>query len=276
MIKPIRLFAISFLFCSPALMAGTIIQIQNKNELSTVLTDGTQVRMNAGESEYIIIDYKSHRVKVVSPQKQEVMLLNTDGMAAGNNAPLVRTSINKIGAGGTIAGYKTQKFNYTANGKPCGIIYGSRDAYQVKGIKELFSAMKSMVEKQQAVLGGFAGMVDDCTLADMKLSDQVTTIGVPMRTVKNGRVETEIKSIKVNVTLPADTFVIPASYKVVTMQEQMNAVSKDMSTMQQQMHQYQPQMQQMMRQMHESGQLSPEAQEQMRRAQEMMKQYRQP
>jgi hypothetical protein len=276
MIKPIRLFAISFIFCSPALQAGTIIQIQNKNELSTVLTDGTQVRMNAGESEYIIIDYKSHRVKVVSPQKQEVMLLDTDGMAAGNNAPVVRTSINKIGAGGAIAGYKTQKFSYTANGKPCGIIYGSRDAYQVKGIKELFSAMKSMVEKQQAVLGGFAGMVDDCTLADMKLSDQVNTIGVPMRTVKNGRVETEIKSIKVNVTLPADTFVIPASYKAVTMQEQMNEVSKDMSTMQQQMQQYQPQMQQMMRQMQESGQLSPEALEQMRRAQEMMKQYQQP
>ena len=137
-----------------------------------------------------------------------------------------------------------------------------------------------MMEKQQAVLGGFAAMVDDCILADMKISDYVNRIGVPMRSERNGRVETEIKSIRYGVALPADTFVVPVPYKVLTMQDQMNAASKDIAKMRQQMPRQsmqgqQPQMQEMMRQMQQSGQMTPEMMEQMRRRQEMMRQYKQ-
>jgi len=127
--------------------------------------------------------------------------------------------------------------------------------------------------QQSAVLGGLAAMIDDCTLADMKLSDHVSTIGVPMRTEKNGRMDMQIKSIKTDVALPANTFVIPASYKTVTMQEQITAASNDMAKAQQQIQRndyrnLQPQMQQ-------SGQLTPEMMQQMRRTQQMMNQYQQ-
>ena len=63
-----------------------------------------------------------------------------------------------------------------------GVIYGSKDAYHAKGIKDLLGAMKIMMEKQLAELGGLAGLVDDCVLADMKISDHVNSVGVPMRT----------------------------------------------------------------------------------------------
>ncbi len=276
MIKAIQLAGLLFMFCSPVLQAGTIVEIQNNDEFTTVLTDGQKVRMNMTGSEYVIVDYRNHSVKLVNPQKQQVMLLDTGGVAAGNNASVVRTAINKLGSGQPIAGYKTQKFSYLANGKSCGVIYGSKSAYQAKGIKELFSAMKTMMEKQRDLLGAFASMVDVCTLADMQIADHVNTIGVPMRTEKNGRVETEIKSIKTDVALPADAFVIPASYKMVNMQQQIIGASKDIATMQQQVHQYQPQMQKTMRQLQQPGQMSPQAMEQMRRAQERMKQYQQP
>jgi len=139
-------------------------------------------------SEYVIVDYKKQTVKVVNPQKQEVMLLAADKTATGNNGPLVRTAINKLGAGIKVAGYPTQKYSYSANGRPCGVIYGSRDVYQQQGIKELLDAMEVMIEQQRAALGGFASLIDDCTLADMNVNDHVKTIGVPMRTEKNGRV----------------------------------------------------------------------------------------
>jgi len=269
MTKSTPLFALLFLFSSPV-MAGTIVEIQDENELTTVMTDGKQARMNVSATEYVIVDYKNNSVKFVSHPEKQVMLLDTDGMPSGNSAPAVRTSIDKLGSGQVIAGYKTQKFSYTANGKSCGVIYGSKDAYQLKGIKELFAAMKTMVEKQRAIMGSFAGMIDACTQADMNVSDHVNTIGVPMRTEKNGRVRSEIKSIKVDVSLPADAFVIPASYKTVTMQEAMSGNMADG-----QMQQHQPQMQEMMRQMQQSGQMTPEMMEQMRQAQEMMRQYQQ-
>lgn len=281
MIKLIQVLGIIFLLISSnTVLAGTIIVIQNNNDLTTVVTDGKLARMNMSADEYVIVDYKKHTVKVVSPQKHQVMLLSANQMTAGKYGPEVRTAIKELGSGIEVAGYPTRKYSYSANGKSCGVIYGSKDVYQKDGIKELFQAMETMMEKQRAVLGGLAGMIDDCTLADMKVSDHVKKIGVPMRTVRNGRIETEIKSIKYGVALPANTFVIPASYKVLTMQDQIDAASNKMAKMQRhnsqnQQPQMQPQYQEAMRQMQQSGQLTPEMMEQMRRAQQMMQQYQQ-
>jgi hypothetical protein len=275
MIKAIQFISILFLFSSPVVQAGTIIEIKSGNEMTTVLTDGKQARMNMAGPEYVLIDYKNQDIKVVSKQKQEVMLLDTDGMPTGNTAPAVRTSINKLGTGQVIAGYKTQKFSYTANGVSCGVIHGSKAAHQVNGVKELFIAMKAMMEKEMAVMGGYAGMADACTLADMQVSDHVNTIGVPMRTEKNGIIDSEIISIKTDMALPADTFIVPASYKTVSMQDKMKSMSKDMQKMQQSQPQMQPQYNEAMRQMQQSGQLTPEMMEQMRRSQQMMQQYQQ-
>jgi len=260
--KVIQVSAAVFILCSTVIQAGTVVEIQNQDERTRVMTDGQQARINISASEYVIVNYNNHSVRVVDPQKRQVMLLNTDVNATGNSAPRLRTSINNLGSGQVIAGYKTQKYSYSANGKTCGLIYGSKQAYQAKGIKQLMSAMETMMAQQSAVLGGLAAMIDDCTLADMKLSDHVSTIGVPMRTEKNGRMDMQIKSIKTDVALPANTFVIPASYKTVTMQEQITAASNDMAKAQQQTQRndyrnQQPQMQQM------------------RRAQQMMNQYQQ-
>ncbi|MFV2005334.1 MAG: hypothetical protein ACC650_09005 [Gammaproteobacteria bacterium] len=272
MTKSIPLFAILFMFTASA-VAGTIVEIQDEGELTTIMTDGKKARMGMPSAEYVIVDFKSNSVKFVSPQEKQVMLMDSDGMPAGKDkVRVVKTSIKNLGAGPVIAGYKTQKFSYAANGKSCGTIYGSKDAYQAKGIKELFSAMKTMMERQRTMMGGFVNMIDDCDLADMNLSEKVTTIGVPMRTEKNGRVDSEVKSIKTGVSLPADAFSVPANYKTTTMQEQMKAMSGSMAGSKNQMQQ-QPQMQDMMKQMQQSGQITPEIMEQMREAQEMMNQY---
>ncbi len=281
MIKLIKIFGvITLLVSTNTALAGTVIRIQNNGDMTTVMTDGKLARlsMSGDENEYIIIDYRKQTVNVVSPQKHQVMQLNAGQMAAGAQGPQVRTAMKELGSGVKVAGYPTRKYSFSANGKSCGVIYGSREVYQKEGIKELFQAMRTMMERQRAILGGLAGMVDDCTLADMKISDHVKAVGVPMRSERDGRVETEIKSIKYGVTLPADTFVIPASYKVLTMQQQINAAKKNMMNAQQRTRQHNtqpPQMQDMMRQLQQSGQLTPEMMQQMRRSQGMMQQYQQ-
>ncbi len=274
MIKRAQFFTLICLF-STSMMAGTIVEILDEDELTTVMIEGQQTRINVSAQEYVIIEHKKNSVRFVSPQKKQVMLINADNVSGSGNSSTVNTSINRLGSGPEVAGYNTEKFSYTANGKPCGIIYGSKEAYQAKGIKELFAAMSLMMKNQQALMGGFVNMVDACSLADMKVSEHVNTIGVPMRTESSGRIMSEIKSIKVNVKLPTDTFSIPATYKTVTMSDQLKEVSGDMEKAQQNMQQYGPQAQEMMRQMQQSGQVSPEMMEQMRQAQEMMKQYQQ-
>lgn len=285
------LAGLSLLLCTGQVAAGTIIEIQSNGEHSTMITEGNQTRLNMSSHEYVIIDNRKHEVKVVDQQRHQVMVLNvaaTDKTAANSNNG-VTVSLRKMGAGQNVAGYKTQKFEYIANGKHCGVILASKQAYQEKGIKDFLAAMESMVKKQRMALGGFAGFVDDCTLADMQMTEQVRKMGLPMQTLKNGVVETEIKSIKVNVRLPADTFSIPASYTNITMEEKIKQAT-GMSGFQptgqqgarpgmQQPGTQQPGMQQiqeMMRQMQQSGQITPEMMEQMRHSQQMMQQYQQP
>lgn len=269
MIKSIQLMAVLCLLCPSMTMAGTIIEIQNKNELTTVLTDGQQARISMGEGEFVIVDHKSQQLIIVDSQEQKVRLFDAKQIPANSYGPTIRTEVKLLGTGSDIAGYKTHKYEYFANGKFCGVIHGSKTAYQVQGVKQLVNAMKVLMDRQQAILGGLAGMLDVCTLADMKLSDQVATIGVPMRSEKNGAVETEIKTIKTGVDIASDAFVIPASYRTTAMQGQINDVAATRAPAQQR----QPQMQDTMWQMQPSGQAPPQAMPHMRRAQEMMRQY---
>ena len=271
----IRLISAILLLNSSVVMAGTIVTMKSGNNLSTIITDGKKAKMGMGDEGYIIVDYKTNSVKAVDPQRKQVILLSADDFPKSGNAPEINFSINDLGSGPTIAGYSTRKFSYKVNGQSCGIIYGSKKAYEQKGIKELFNAIKTMAQKQQAMMGGFAGMIDPCTLGDIKMSEKVATLGVPMRIEHRGKVETEVVSIKLNASLPANSFDIPSSYKTTTMAGEINKAKKDMAKMQQQMGQYQPQLQQMMQQMQQSGQMSPEVMEQLRKAQEQMRQYQQ-
>ena len=117
MIKPIQLTAVLCLLCSSMTMAGTIIDIQNKNQLTTVLTDGQQVRVSMGEGEFVLVDHKSQQLMMVNTLKHEIMLFDGKQISASNNGPKVHTTVKLIGAGVNIAGYQTNKFEYFANGR---------------------------------------------------------------------------------------------------------------------------------------------------------------
>ena len=272
MFKTILITGVLALLTVSSVSASTVIEIQSKGDLTTVITNGQFARMNMPGTEYVIVDFRKQQVNMINPQKQQVMLLDATTIASANNASAVRTSLNPLGNGPVIAGFPTQKYGYTANGKSCGVIYGSRAAINADGMNDLLQAMKTMMEQQRAALGGFAGFVDDCTLADMQVTDHVKTIGVPMRTERNGMIDSEIKSIRLDVALPENTFIIPAAYKTVIMQDQLQASANDMTSANRQ----QPQAQDMMQHLHQmqqSGQMSPEVLQQMRRAQDMMMQY---
>jgi len=275
MINSIRIMSAILLLNTSVVMAGTIVTMKSGNDFSEIITDGKKARMGMGDGGYVIVDYKTHSVKAVDPKRKQVMLLAADDIPKGGQAPKVQVSINDLGSGPSVAGYKTRKFSYKVNGKSCGIIYGSKEAYKLQGIKELFNAMQTMAQRQQAMMGGYASMVDDCTLGDIKMGEHVTTVGVPMRMEDNGKIDTEVVKISLNVSLPADSFTVPSSYQTKSMAGEINKAKKDMAKMGQQMQQHQPQIQQMMQQMQQSGQMPPEVMEQIRKAQEQMKQYQQ-
>lgn len=266
--KSLRLMALmSFSLVSHQVLAatGTIVKILDENEVTTIITDGKQAKMNSATNEYTIVEFKSGIFKHVSPDENEVMIFDTSAVQGGKKPPQVKAKMKKLGDGPTIAGYDTEKYSYLVKDRTCGVVYGSDDAAGAEGIQELLNAMTKIAEKTRAMMGGFAGMVDDCEQAEINM---INKVGVPMRVERDGKVLSEVKSIKTAVDIPKDTFVIPASYKRTTMKEKLAEAQK-------QMQQYQPQMQEMMKQMQQSGQMTPEMMERMKQAQEMMKQYQQ-
>lgn len=213
MIK-IIFYGISILY-SAALWAGTIVEIHNSNELTTLYTDGQFAKIELPMSEYALVDHEQSDAKIINASKKEITLLTINDIDPRRDVNAVDIKVIKEGQGIMVAGYATQKYRYSANGKMCGIIFGSRAAYEEKGVKEIFSAINILMKKQYAVLGGFARLVDACTLADMQVGDFVHVFGVPMRIEKSGIVDSEVKSISVDVELPVDSFILPADYKVI-------------------------------------------------------------
>lgn len=272
--KRIQAVTVSGLLCCAMLQtgaqAGTVVEILNNNELTTVFAEGQRARINMAGADYVIVDYKNHSVKLVDPQKQQVMHMSAAGQAS-NTTPLVNIALKPLGPGMAIAGYPTQKFGYSANGQPCGVVYGSQQAYQASGIQQLLAAMNAVMARQREALGGFARLVDACKLADMELSLHVGTLGAPMRTEKNGRTETQIKSIKLDVALPASAFVVPAEYKTMGMGQPVKQPSEAKISASQpvssQHRPAQPQMQQPLQRQ------QPAQWQQPRRGQEMMRYY---
>ena len=126
MIKTIQIISIILFFSVSTVMAGTVIEVKNKNEITTILTDGKQARLNTGGLDYVIINYKNNTMKAVDTKKRQVMLFDIDNMPKMGNAPKIQTSIKNLGAGSSIAGYKTQRVSYAVNGKNCGVIFGSK------------------------------------------------------------------------------------------------------------------------------------------------------
>lgn len=216
MFKVVVLLGMLFV-CNLSVTAGTIVEIQNKDGMTSIFSEDLLVRIEMSDSEYAIVDYKNNSVKVVDSSKKQVMLLTIKNIDSRYDANAVNIAINKVGIGQTISGYETQKYRYAANGNMCGYIYGSQAAYEKKNVKNLFTAVDYFMNKQYALLGSYARLIDACTLADMQVGRYVNNFGVPMRTEKNGSIENEIKSIQLDVSFPENTFIVPATYKTLSM-----------------------------------------------------------
>jgi len=261
-------------------IASTLIEVTSKEGGQTqIMMDSNKARIGMGEGQgYMLIDYKKQTMFAVVPEKKQILDMSGDMPSMGGRpAPKIKTELVSNGSGPTIAGYSTKKFTLKAEGKACGTLFGSKAAMEATGIARLFESMKAMAEKQRAAMGGYAAMIDVCTRANMDFASQGLKVGVPMRMLDaNGKITSEIKSIKTDASLPANVFTLPQGYETISMAEQMNRAKQGMGQgMNQNMNQRSgqvPDMQQMMKQMQQSGRMSPEAIEQMKRYQEMLQQ----
>ncbi len=273
-------FSIS-IFTTQMSVAATVVELSGGNQMNKLMSNGSIARIGTGDGEYVLIDYKTKSVRMVMPQDRQVMDMGKGMPVMGGKVPDIKINLKSKGAGPVIAGYKTEMYEWAANGSSCGTIFGSRDALKTGGMKPLFDALRVMLEKQRSAMGGYASMMSTCQQASLKMGDFIKKIGIPMRIVKaNGQVENEVKSIKTGVKLPKGTFSAPSSYRTVSMNDMMSEQMGGMRNSQGRSQGGMPQdamggmdmsgLQEQMMKMQRSGQIPPEAMEQFKQYQQMM------
>ncbi len=278
--KTYLLFCALAAFISQPLFADLRLQFKDQDgRLSTIISNGDQARIdNPGDPGYILIDLKSGAVSMVNPQQRQVMRMDTGAPAAPPLPQGVTVKVKKGKKGPRVAGYKTRKYHYSADGEKCGTIFGSKKMLEKKGVKQLFAAMNRMQNQARGMMAGFGSMLSACDQAQMEYSQHLETTGAPLRIVEaDGRVASEVVSVNDKFKVAGNYYQLPVDFEQVSMQDQVNQARRQQQQAMQQMQRSMPDMNQLMQQMQESGQMSPEMIEKMQqRMQQMMQQYQPP
>jgi len=202
-----------------------------------------------GNRGYMVIDSAQQTMHMVIPEQRMVMdMSDTLKNAPDAGTDSVKINIDKQGSGPRVAGYKTTRYSYSANGKSCGTLFTSQDAMEDAGMSEVFEMMERMSSQADALMSAFNQSADPCQRSSAKLTRRLKDIGVPLRVLDaKGAVLSEVMSIDRKARLPANAFAIPSDYRVQNTHKMMQDARQqmqnmpDMQKMMEQMQQQQPQ-----------------------------------
>lgn len=277
--KQIVTFIIGALCFTAAQSDLEIVIADQTQQVSTLSSNGKKARINnSQEPGYMLIDFKSSQIHMVDPQRKEAMIMSSNSQAASETTKNnVKIKLIKKKKGPKIAGYKTRQYNIQVNKKHCGTIYGSKKVLKKKGFKDIVEAMSQLQQQSANMMGKLGGLIDECELAQMQLSQFYTTTGAPMRLIdEQGVLESEVQSVNSKAKFSKAHYQIPADYKIVDMQQKMQQAQQQTEQAMQQMNENMPDMNQLMQQMQSSEGMPPDFLDKMKKMQEQFKQQLQP
>jgi len=196
--------------------AATLIELKTPQGQGKVYRDAGHTRLENGDGSYVLIDSKAKTFLMVTPKERQVrdlsQLVNAP-VGAQNKSPLA-VRFKSLGAGPAIAGYKTTRYQYSANGKACGALLASKQALQDAALQDSFEMMERMGARADAMMQIFNKGTDPCQRAGTRFSEHFGAVGIPMRVSDvNGKLISEITRIDKKAALPPGAFTVPAGYR---------------------------------------------------------------
>jgi hypothetical protein len=202
------------------------------------LNDSTMTIINKQERTYISSTVKEYCATIkamseeamarISPEQKKQM---EQFMAGPKNMKAPKVATQKLGNGGVIAGYATEKYLVMADGEKYEELYLSeKDLPASLGIDlKIFQAFNREFSACTAAAGGF-GLENVKTVENDPAYQQLMQRGFPLKVVdyENGR--PEVSELVVSVqkrSLPDSEFKVPAGYRKLDLraffQQEMNA-----------------------------------------------------
>lgn len=205
--------------CATAWAATLIEERDSESTVLMYIEKGKMRTETPGESGYALLDLRGRKMFMIDPAEKNVVDMSSMMFPQETGqAPAVRGAANpaleKIGSGPEIAGYKTEHYVLTANGRKCQELFTSKEAFADSGWADLWNdvgeSMKDMAAAEEDA--------DDCDVAEAELIDPAE-IGWPLKTIQADGETTEVVRIERDAVVPPGGFEIPAGYTVISMQE---------------------------------------------------------
>jgi len=241
MIK-MKIFATFIALSLPALSfaASMIESSDGRGTITRIYMKGDKARIEMpGNQGYSVMNIRKKTMYVVLHPQRAVMNMSEYMQGGSNNAQqsggtYVDSFLQTKGLGPRIAGYETEEQEIYANNQYCGSVFVSVQAMNDLNLRPFAKALESMGQQIQQSVTGITGMqmnqmLSTCDQAEKTLLDQLVNIGFPLKSIdKNRRTESVVTRLIRNTKLPAQAFVVPKQYRVVTPAQMMQEAMQNM------------------------------------------------
>ena len=204
--------------------AATLIELKDsEGSVQHMYIEGGSMRVEDLDPErastYMLMDTKKKKMYVVDTAQKQIMdmspMYNMDMNHAGPKTQKPQVAFNKKGSGPKVAGYATEHYELSIDGKKCADEYLSVEALKVLGEKVFEQFIEPFSEE--------SGQYEDvCDGADREVSRLYLKYGFPLKTINaQGVTESEVLKITPKVSLPPGGMDLPSGYKMVDMSTMM-------------------------------------------------------
>jgi hypothetical protein len=183
-----------------------------------VTTKANNSKANAGPPGEMLLDIKHRKMYIIDHKTKSLVIM--DGPPnAGQGQPQAsraKISIERKGRGPKVAGFSTEGYLFSANGRECYTLYASKDVMRYKQVVNYYKAMMDVSSHDDQ--SGNA-----CDAADIAIDKMdIQKYGLPIRMLdKDGNAKFEIKEISQGKNPPKNYLRKPAGYKERSMMQVM-------------------------------------------------------
>ena len=206
----------SLLFLSShSAYSATLIESEEPNAgIQKTWIEGAKLRVAPeGEDQYMLMNFNDRTMHIVHPGKMQV--IDMTNIVATHNKDEAKTdssvyTVQHTGQGPIIAGYQTEHYTVSLDGKKCFESFTSTKAVQEMGLNHFIAGMNDMFPRENSMDEG----TNPCLNAENALD--YGKIGLPLRLVEeNGEVIYSITLLKKGVDVPEDGFALPEKFMVI-------------------------------------------------------------
>jgi len=206
-------------FVALSVHAATLVETQSgEHGMQKMWIEGSHMRVDMGKGgEYMLADYTKKKIFIIDPAKKEMLDVSQFVNDSRRHSDGLQVRVQLVGSGPKVAGYSTQKYSLSVNGRPCKQALVSHKALEDAKLGPMLEAISSIEINPMG-----SQFMSECDRAGMLFAKRMQKLGMPLGMIEaNGKITDKVERIVQNAPLPAGGFKLPVGFRRISMQQKM-------------------------------------------------------